>query len=173
MPIMPTSRASFWTVRSATATLPSLVYEERRSHSRISRCRAATHDDEGPPVPGRNQLAVRRRSRNHAGIVAVRLARAFLEGPQDLSISDEASDVARKIWEGLGGTTALLRSLHWTRPLRPATLAVATVCGPGTAGTAGGVRRVRWRAMVDAMATRMPHSHFHQCQARGIVGRGR
>ncbi|HSL20184.1 MAG TPA: hypothetical protein VK886_01520 [Vicinamibacterales bacterium] len=61
----------------------------------------------------------------HAGLIALRLARAFLEGPQDLAISDEANDTSRRIWEGLGGSTSLLHSLYWTRPLRPARLAVA------------------------------------------------
>ena len=57
---------------------------------------------------------------SHVGLVALRLAKAYLEGPQDLSIADEANDVSRRIWEGLGGTTALLLSLYWTRALRPA-----------------------------------------------------
>jgi len=95
------------------------------------------------------------------GNVAVRLARAFLDGPQDLSISDEASDITRRIWEGLGGMTALLRSLHWTRPLRPAALAVATARGrPRLAPLALPLSPIA--TMVDAMATRIPHSHFHQ-----------
>jgi len=63
----------------------------------------------------------------HAGLVALRLASAFLEGPQDLSISDEANDTSRRIWEGLGGSTALWHSLYWTRPLRPARFAVSLV----------------------------------------------
>src|SRR5207249_10440499 len=66
-----------------------------------------------------------------AGVVAVRLAKAFLDGPQDLSISDEATDVSRRIWEGLGGTTSLLHSLHWTRPLRPARLALSLLRNRG------------------------------------------
>lgn len=60
-----------------------------------------------------------------AGLIALRLARAFLEGPQDLAISDEANDTSRRIWEGLGGSTSLLHSLYWTRVLRPARLALA------------------------------------------------
>ena len=60
-----------------------------------------------------------------AGLVALRLIKAYLEGPQDLSIADEANDVSRKIWEGLGGTTALLLSIYWTRTLRPAGLALS------------------------------------------------
>ena len=58
----------------------------------------------------------------HVALVALRLAKAYLDGPQDLSIADEANDVSRKIWEGLGGTTALLLSMYWTRALRPAQL---------------------------------------------------
>src|SRR5918996_2295114 len=54
------------------------------------------------------------------GLVALRLLKTYLEGPQDLSIADEANDVSRRIWEGLGGTTALLLSIYWTRALRPA-----------------------------------------------------
>ena len=61
----------------------------------------------------------------HVGLVALRLAKAFLSGPQDLSIADEANDVSRRIWEGLGGTTALLHSLYWTRPLRPTRFALS------------------------------------------------
>ena len=100
------------------------------------------------------------------GTVAVRLARAFLDGPQDLSLSDEASDIARKIWEGLGGQTALLRSLHWTRPLRPATLAVATVSRrPRLAPITFPLTPIA--SLVDAMATRIPHSHFHQPKPDG------
>lgn len=60
-----------------------------------------------------------------AGFVAVGLAKAFLEGPQDLSISDEASDVSRRIWEGLGGTTSLWHSMRWTRPLQPTRFALS------------------------------------------------
>jgi len=102
----------------------------------------------------------------HAGLVAVRLARAFFEGPQDLAISDEANDIARKIWEGLGGMTSLLRSLHWTRPLRPATFAVATLqARPRLAPLAVSARPVAM--MVDAIATRLPHSHFHQVKPQG------
>lgn len=61
------------------------------------------------------------------GLVALQLASAFLNGPQDLSISDEANDTSRRIWEGLGGATALWHSLYWTRPLRPARLAASLV----------------------------------------------
>jgi hypothetical protein len=95
------------------------------------------------------------------GLVALRLAKAYLEGPQDLSIADEANDVSRRIWEGLGGTTARLFSIHWTRPLRPARLAMSCLRArrgyAGLAALAGPAARV-----VDMLAARAPGSHFRQ-----------
>ena len=38
--------------------------------------------------------------------VGLQLLRAYLKGPQDLSIADEANSSARILWEGFGGTTA-------------------------------------------------------------------
>lgn len=52
-------------------------------------------------------------------LAGVMLLRTFLSGPQDISIADEAGDDARRVWEALGGETALLPSLGWTRPLMP------------------------------------------------------
>jgi hypothetical protein len=56
--------------------------------------------------------------KRHA-LTALQLAKAFLSGPQDLSLADGANEQVRRMWVGLGGTTSLLYSLHWTRLLRP------------------------------------------------------
>ena len=53
-------------------------------------------------------------------VAGVQLLKAFLSGPQDLSLADEADDSSRAVWERLGGSTALLYSIHWTCILRPA-----------------------------------------------------
>jgi hypothetical protein len=88
------------------------------------------------------------------GLVAVHLVKAFLEGPQDLSIADEATDTARRIWEGLGGT-------NWTRPLRPARLAMSFLRErPGLAPFAVAARP--FTSALDTLATRVPGSHFRQ-----------
>lgn len=98
---------------------------------------------------------------SHVGLVALRLTRAYLDGPQDLSIADEANDVSRKIWEGLGGTTALLLSLYWTRPLRPARLALSYLrARRSLAPVAVAGRPIA--AVVDGLATRLPGSQFRQ-----------
>jgi hypothetical protein len=106
---------------------------------------------------------------SHVGIVALRLAKAYLEGPQDLSIADEANDVSRKLWEGLGGTTALLLSIYWTRPLRPARLAMSylrrrRVFAPLAAAASPLV------TVADTLATRLPGSHFRQSEPSASAG---
>ena len=52
-------------------------------------------------------------------LAGARLVRAFLQGPQDLSFGEAASDVARRMWLPLGARTLPLRGLCWTRILRP------------------------------------------------------
>jgi Acetyltransferase (GNAT) domain len=74
------------------------------------------------------------------GLVGLQLLKAVFEGPQDVSISDEANDATRRIWEGRGGMTAFLHSLRWLRPLRPGRLA------------ASWLREHRWQAPFRAAA---------------------
>lgn len=52
-------------------------------------------------------------------LAGVQLLKVFFSGPQDLSLTDGAGNVGRQVWEALGGETALLYSLYWTRVLRP------------------------------------------------------
>lgn len=66
------------------------------------------------------------------GIPGVRLLKEFLEGPQDLSLSDVANDTSRRMWEQLGGVTSLLYSMHWVRYLRPCRYLVSNKCGAST-----------------------------------------
>jgi hypothetical protein len=58
----------------------------------------------------------------HRGMSGFQLMKTFLAGPQDFSLADVAASGPRDIWERLGGTTAVLQSLFWTRPLRPCRL---------------------------------------------------
>lgn len=98
---------------------------------------------------------------SHVGLVATRLAKAYVDGPQDLSIADEANDISRKIWEGLGGTTALLHSIYWTRPLRPARLALAYLRQrPGFAPLAAVASPLA--TVGDSLMARLPGSYFRQ-----------
>lgn len=64
-----------------------------------------------------------------AGIngAAVRMLRSVFDRPLDLVMSDLANEPARRLWEGLGGRTALLGSLYWSRALRPARYLVSRI----------------------------------------------
>jgi hypothetical protein len=53
-------------------------------------------------------------------LAGARLMRAFLQGPQDLTLGEATADVTRRMWMTLGGRTLPQRSLAWTRILRPA-----------------------------------------------------
>jgi hypothetical protein len=98
---------------------------------------------------------------SHVGLVALRLAKAYLEGPQELSVADEANDVSRKIWEGLGGTTALLLSIYWTRALRPARLGLSFLRGRRTTAPLA-IAGAPPAMLADAMVARFPGSQFRQ-----------
>ena len=98
-----------------------------------------------------------------AGLVAVRLEKAFLEGAQDLSITDNANDASRGIWERLGGQTDRWLSLHWTRPLRPARLVLSMARRrPALAPLAAAAAPLA--SLADAVVTRAHSSHFRQAR---------
>lgn len=55
---------------------------------------------------------------------AMELVRAYLSGPQDLSMA-QGTSVSRRMFEAVGGSTSLLYSLGWTRVLRPSRYALS------------------------------------------------
>lgn len=92
------------------------------------------------------------------------LVKAFLAGPQDLSMTDEANETSRKLWEGFKGVTAPLYSIHWTRLLRPtrhaASLAGA-VLGRGNLLSALVTTTTKpFCNLMDAIAARKLPNHF-------------
>jgi hypothetical protein len=56
---------------------------------------------------------------SRSSMAGIQLLRRFFSGPQDLSLTDGAGNIGRKVWEGVGGATALLYSQLWTRILQP------------------------------------------------------
>jgi hypothetical protein len=87
------------------------------------------------------------------GLVGVALVKAFLSGPQDLSLADLANDVSRRLWEALGGSVSLVQSLHWTQPLRSARFYVGRVAQRLHARPlAWGLRPLSWA--IDGLTAR-------------------
>lgn len=58
-------------------------------------------------------------------LAGARLLRAYLSGPQDVSLSDSANAVSRGMWERLGGKSVPTQSMEWVRAFRPFATAVA------------------------------------------------
>ena len=54
------------------------------------------------------------------GFAGVDLAKHFLDGPQDLSFTDGATEAGCAVWTAMGAKVARLNSLEWLRVLRPA-----------------------------------------------------
>ena len=85
--------------------------------------------------------------------VASRLLRRVLAGPQDLLYSDISNDAGRRIFEALGGSTIMLYSLKWQRPLRAARHAVSWLEARGAPGVVTGMLRPV-SALADAVLAR-------------------
>jgi len=49
----------------------------------------------------------------------IALMRHFLQGPQDLSLTDTANESSRRLWTACGGKVAYAYSYSWTRPIQP------------------------------------------------------
>ncbi len=112
-------RRLLWENPWRTNDLPSFVYQD--DSGRISGFLGVLPRPmwmQGRPI----QMAVSHHfmvdSDRRATLAGLGLMKAFLDGAQDLSIS-EPGPVSRKIWEAVGGRTVLFQSLFWKRPIRP------------------------------------------------------
>lgn len=56
--------------------------------------------------------------------------KAYLAGPQDLTITDGATEDVRRMWVGLGGETRHLECIGWIRAFRPWVAAAELIQGP-------------------------------------------
>jgi hypothetical protein len=110
-----------------------------------------------------SQFIVEPQSRSK--LAGVQLLKAFLSGPQDLSLADEANDFSRALWERLGGSTALLYSIHWTCTLRPAQH-VRLRLGPRNLPAPLTFLFKPFCQAIDAVAARAPHNPFPRTGSR-------
>ena len=100
---------------------------------------------------------------SRASGAGVWLLKTFLMGPQDLSLTDEANNTSRKLWEGLGGSTALLYSVHWTRLLRPSRFVINHFGGQGALSLLASASKPLCNLVDIALARKSPH-RFRQTE---------
>jgi hypothetical protein len=103
----------------ADPEIPSLVYADdgRITGFLGANVRRFTYDGEPVRLAISGQLVTDPAVRSRAA--GAFLLRRFLDGPQDLTITDTASDQARRIWEGLGGETLHIGTIGWARVFSP------------------------------------------------------
>lgn len=106
--------------------IPSLVYEGADGEivgflgSHVRRLRV-----DGRPIrmAASGQLVADPTTRQRG--VGALLMRHFLAGPQELAITDGATETVRQMWTGLGGQALVHASIGWTKVLRPAAMSAA------------------------------------------------
>lgn len=102
-------------------------------------------------------------------LAGARLLRAFLNGPQDISLSETANPVSYRMWTRLGGSSVPALSMDFMRVLRPAGLAVALAVEK--TGVAKALRPLA--RLIDRVALRLPDHPFDLQPADGQPAVGR
>jgi hypothetical protein len=105
--------------------LPSLVCQDARGRiagfqGLIPRPMALGNGEQVRAVTASNLRVGRNTDGRTNPLIAMRLTKACLEGPQDLTVADRSSWESKKIWEACGGIAVPLYSFDWLRPIRPA-----------------------------------------------------
>jgi hypothetical protein len=101
---------------------------------------------------------------SRASFAAMQLVNTFMKGPQDISITDSATEGVRQLFKGLGFNVLPLYSLIWARPLRPSSYALQGVArlkkNKKISALANLVRP--FSRIADALATSVRLSPFYQ-----------
>jgi hypothetical protein len=93
------------------------------------------------------------------------LLRAYIGGPQDMTLTDSASGEFRRMWESVGGVTVHLRSIGWIRLFGPWGYAARNVARKPS--PAGRVARSA-SAALDAVSRRVARGSLRPPEARTL-----
>ncbi len=114
----------------ADPEIPSLVYTDRDGRivgflgSHVRRLRV---DGRGVRMGCSGQLVAAPETGNRgAGAL---LMRQYMAGPQELTITDGATETVRRMWTALGGQPLVHASIGWTKILKPGRAAAAWLSG--------------------------------------------
>ena len=93
-------------------------------------------------------------------LAGLHLLTAFMNGKQDLVMTDTANRLSQRLWSLVGGSSSTAYGLKWVRPLRPGLYALHMLSrfgNSGFSGACGHACRILSKAMAAA-ATRIPLS---------------
>jgi hypothetical protein len=104
---------------------------------------------------------------SRSNLAAPRLLGTFMAGTQELSLTDSANDLSRKLIERLGFRVIPALNIHWARPLRPTRYGIYTLsrsAGPVLAATLKSAA-MPFCSLADGVATRFA-GPFRQTKPR-------
>jgi hypothetical protein len=167
--LQPFLRELYFTNPFSDSAIPSLVYEDKNGKvvgflgnvvRKLTMC--------GQPIKAvfGGNLVVHPDYRS--GLAAPRLLSTMIATDHDLSLTDSANDISRKILERLGFRTIPALNLHWGRPLKPGRYAVFALTRGLPRLLAGGVKyaSLPFCALADSMAAKASASPFKQKKPR-------
>jgi hypothetical protein len=102
---------------------------------------------------------------SRTSLAGVHLLKAFFAGPQDLSLTDTAGHLGRKVWEGVGGMTTYLYSQRWVRILQPSQFVVGMISKRASCATLASALTPLCR-LLDAGATRLVPKYFPKSNSK-------
>ncbi len=136
--------------------LPSLVYEDKDGAvAGFLGVLPRLMSFKGSPVHTAVTSQFMVDSSRHHGNAAIELMKRFLAGPQELSLTDGATQGARRIWEALRGEVATTYSCLWTRVLRPTRYALYLMKRKNALKPLANAAKP-FALALDAAVTRMP-----------------
>jgi hypothetical protein len=151
------------------AAVPSIVYEDKKG--RIigflgGIVRRMSVGGETIRVAFGGNLVVHPGARS--GIAAPRLIESFLATDHDLTMTDSANEITRKILERLSFRTIPAMNIHWARPLRPAHYGVYALSRAAGPAISLGMRLAAkpFCSLADGIAARHAASPFRQTKPR-------
>jgi hypothetical protein len=97
-------------------------------------------------------------------LAGLHLVKTYLAGEQDISLSDSANELTAKVQKGLGATTLLLDSIHWSRPLRPSLYVLDAICRVSKNKLATALKSLAkpFGTLADNIITKISSSPFYQ-----------
>ncbi len=138
--------------------ISSLVYEENDGRVTGFLCVVPRHfsfNNQTITVAVGQHLMVDR-----TALASVQLFKKFLEGPQDLSITDMAIELAKPIWGRFGGTTIYTHSIYWRRILRPLSFASSFLKKEKSTSHSFTNTNPLW-TMLDSIVNQIPSKMLH------------
>ena len=101
---------------------------------------------------------------SRATLAGLKLLVAFMDGKQDVAMTDTSNRLNQQLWERLGGSTSAAYGMKWARPLRPGLYGLYTMSRLGKERFSGAVSHLCGvlQETINVVAARIPRGHLRR-----------